>query len=624
MSRTGRAPMGGGRWATIRVVALTLGLAALAGSARADVLQDLGATYQRVAEQLAETFPRVELQVAAVTGSTVRIEGAGVGTLRPGLELMVFRRGEVFRHPVTGQVLGHAELVLGTLVVTAVEPGAATGRLVPVEGRPAPIPGDGARITSGRLQVAVLPTSGVQAAFDSADQTQLLLVARFSALLEKTGRFLAVDPQKVLDLVGSARPGISPLEAGRRLGGVAVLSSRLVREGPARVLETSWVSGQTGETLVTLREPLKPTSFPPRFAWEETPELERRYPLDGPVRALALGDLDGDGRKELVIADDQTVTAYRATEGGAPVPVEGMSVRTDGGLILSVDVAPVVGLGHAQLIVVDQRGEGRVGIRARVLDWQPSGGFRVLYETTGRYLRMVHAGAEQWLLEQELGEFDPFDPDIRRIVWDGERFRDVSHIKVPRGVSVYGVALMRLTGNAEPEVVAFTDDFRLTVWTAKGQRLWTSSDPLGGSAVTFEFIPMGGARRQAGQDTIVARIAGRVVPLPAGPPGASGPEILVYENMLPALQQARGILPRLAATLFNKGRIHRLRWKDGAFVRVWQSGPTEGYIADFGFGDMDGDGLPEVVVGVVPRGLDLDTLNPVGRQRGHIVAYELP
>jgi hypothetical protein len=604
------------------VLSLALGLAVVAGSARADVLQDLGATYQRIADQLAEAFPRVEVQVTAVSEGTVRVEGTGVTSLRPGLELTVFRRGEVFRHPVTNQVLGHTELVLGTLVVTAVESDSATGRLVPQEGRPAPAPGDGARITAGRLQVAVLPTSGVQAAFDSADQTQLLLVARFSALLEKTGRFLAVDPQKVLDLVGSARPGASPLEVGRRLGGVAVITSRMFREGPARILETSWVSGQTGETLVTLREPLKPTSFPPRFAWEETPELERRYPLDGPVRGLALGDLDGDGRNELVIADEQTVTAYRATEGSPPVAVEGMSFRVDG-LILSVDVAPVAGLDHAQLIVVEQRGQGRAGIRSRVLDREPSGEFRVLYDVTGRYLRIVQAGAEQWLLEQELAELDPFDQDIRRIVWNGERFVDKSHIRVPRGVSVYGIALMRLTGAAEPEVVAFTDDFKLTVWTAKGQRLWTSSDPLGGSAITFEFVPEGGARRQVGGDTIIARIAGRVVPLPATP-GATSPEILVYENLLPALQQGRGILPRLAATLFNKGRMHRLRWKDGAFVRVWQSGVTEGYIADFAYGDMDGDGLPEVIVGVVPRGFDTETLSPLGRQRGHLVAFELP
>src|SRR5262249_52980858 len=166
----------------------------------------------------------------------------------------------------------------------------------------------------------------------------------------------------------------------RRLGGVAVLSSRLVREGPARVLEATWMSGQTGETLITLRTKLAPTTFPPRFAWEETPELERRYPLDGPVRALALGDLDGDGRAELVVADDQSVTAYRAAEGAAPVPIEGMSVRTEGALVLSVDVAPVAGLGRAQLIIVEQRGQGRVGIRARVLDREPSGSFRVLCE----------------------------------------------------------------------------------------------------------------------------------------------------------------------------------------------------------------------------------------------------
>ncbi len=603
----------------IRIILILLAFLGTAGPARADVLQDLGTTYQKAAEALAAAFPRFEGQVAAVGPDTVRVEGTGVESLRPGLELALFRRGEVFRHPITGQPLGHAEQGLGTLIVTGVEPGRATGRLVAGSGRPAPAPGDGARITAGRLPVVVLPTSGVQAAFDSADQTQLLLVARFSALLEKTGRFLAVDPQKVLDVVGRGRGSrITSLEVSRQLGGVAVVSSRLVREGTTRVLEATWTSGQTGHTLASLRTRLVPTAHAPRFAWEETPELERRYPLDGPVRALALGDLDGDGRAELVVADEQILTAYRTVEGGSPAPVEGTVFRV-GGLVLSIDVAPVAGPGRAQLVVVDQRGEGRVGVRARILDWS-AGGFRVIHETAGRYLRVIRVGTEDWLLEQEAGEDEPFEPEVRRLVWDGAGFRDGARLRVPRGVSVYGLALVRLSGSPDPDVVAFTNDYRLGVWTARGQRLWTSVDPLGGSAVTFEFSPPGGARRQQAGDTNVGRIAGRVVPLPGG----SAPEILVYENLLPAFQQGRGLLPRLAATLYNRGRIHRLRWRDGAFVRVWQSGATEGYIADFGYGDLDGDGLPEVVVGVVPRGFDLETLNPVGRPRGRILVYELP
>jgi hypothetical protein len=601
--------------AAILVVALLAPL----GSVRADVLQDLGTTYQKVAEELAAAFPKVEAQIASVGPEGVRIEGPGADQLRPGLELSVFRRGQVFRHPVTNQPLGHTELVLGTVVVTAVEAAGATGRLVPLADRPPPIPGDGVRITAGRLPVAVLPTLGVQAPFDSADQTQLLLVARFSALLEKTGRFLAVEPQRVLEVVGRERGSSpSPLEVTRRLGGVAVLTSRLAREGATRVLETAWISGTTGEQLVTTRTPLITAAYPPRFVWEQTPELERKYPLDGVVRALALGDVDGDGRGELVVGDEQTLTAYRAGEGGAPVPVEGLSYRV-GGLVLSVDAAPVATPGRTQLVVVDQRGEGRLGVRARVLEWS-SDGYRVLHETSGRYLRVIRVGTEDWLLEQGAGETDPFEPDVRRLQWDGERFQEGARLRVPRGVSIYGLALVRLSGSQDPDIVAFTDDYRLGAWTARGQRLWTSGDPLGGSAVTFEFNPDGGARRQAGGDSLVARVAGRVVPVP----GTTAPEVLVYENLLPVLQQARGILPRLAATLFDRGRVHRLRWRDGAFVRVWQSGTTEGYIADFGYGDLDGDGIPEVVVGVVPRGFDLDTLSPLGRPRGRILAYELP
>lgn len=602
-------------WAVL--VALALG----PGSARADVLQDLGATFQEVAQALAEAFPRVETRVAAVDGGAVRLEGPGVAALRPGLELTAYRKGEPFRHPVTNQLLGHSETAGATLTVTAVAADHAMAQVVPGPGARPPMVGDGARLTAGRIPVAVLPTVGVNTPLESREQTALLLVARFSALLEKTGRFLAVDPRRILDLPADARGVVTlpPAEVATRLGGPAVLTSRLTSEGGARVLETAWISGQSGATLWAARTRVVPASFPPRFAWEQTPELERRLDLPGPVRGLAVADVDGDGRAELVWGDERTILVSRWQDGSGLIPVAGGEQRVDG-TVLSVDAADVNGTGRAQVVVVDYQHNGRDYLFAQVLELS-DGRWRTLYKTRGRFLRIVRVGAEPWLLEQDAEEIEPFSGEIRRLIWQDGRYVDGPTLRVPRGTSLYGLALLRLTGAPEPEVVAMMDDDRLAVWTARGQRLWTSGERLGGSALVFPWVRLNEGLTRAGLDAVQGHVLGRVVPLA---PTADGQDILVYANVVPVVAQAQTVLPRVAAQIVNQGRIHRFRWRGGGFTRLWQSAITPGYIADFAYGDLQGDGIPEVVVGVVRRTFDLEGLNPLGRSRSQILFYELP
>ena len=201
------------------------------------------------------------------------------------------------------------------------------------------------------------------------------------------------------------------------------------------------------------------------------------------------------------------------------------------------------------------------------------------------------------------------------LVWQEGAFRGERRLQLPSGISVYGLALMRLTGGPDPDIVAITPEDRVSVWNAKGQRLWTSPDPYGGSAITFPYV-VPGQNRDAVE--AVGRVYGRVFPLVS----SDEPEILLFENILPLGSQFRTVLPRLAPLAFNEGRMHRLRWREGGFQRVWQSQNTEGYIADFTFGDLDGDAVPEVIVGVVPRGLA--ALNPLNRVRGQLILYELP
>jgi hypothetical protein len=597
-------------------VAAALAVMAVGASvARADLLQDLGATFDRVARELSDAFPKIETRIAAVEDERVRLAGGGIAALRPGLELLAYRKGDTFRHPITNQVLGQAEEEIATLTVTEVAGDTAVARIAAAEAGRAPVVGDGVRLTAGRITVAVLPTRGVSVPGETLEQTQLLLVARFSALLERTGRFLAVEAPRVLEVAapaGAVAPP-EPVEVGRRLRVSGVLVSRVVLEGRVRHLETTWISTRTGATLVSSRMPLVRAVFPPRFAWEQTPELERRLQLDGPVRALALADVDGDGRAEVVLADDRALTISRWQEGATLAPVEGGELRPAGS-ILSVDAADVAGIGRAHVVLVEYRGGGEV-VRSSVLDYA-DGRLAVVYQSSGEYLRAVPVGGETWLLSQRVGETEPFSPTVRRLSWRDGRYTEGAALRLPAGITVYGLALLGLTKSAEPDVVAVTPEDRLAAWTARGRRLWTSADPFGGAPITFAFTP---AREQREQDALIGRILGRVVSVPEAP---EGPEILAFENLVPAGGQFRTLLPRVAPLAFTQGRIHRMRWKDGGFTRVWQSRETEGYIVDFALGDLDGDGIAEVVVAVVPRGLNLETT--IGRPRAHLVFYELP
>jgi hypothetical protein len=321
---------------------------------------------------------------------------------------------------------------------------------------------------------------------------------------------------------------------------------------------------------------------------------------------------------DLVVAEERAVALYHWQEGPGLVRLSA-GIADASGIILSVDAADLNGSGRAQVVLVTHSGlAGLFAIRSRVLEVHGTE-VRTVYDVPGRYLRVVTVGGgERWLLEQRAGEQVPFVPTITRLVWEEGRYKNSTVFQVPQDLSVYGLTLMRLSGSPQPDIVALTPEDRLSVWTAQGRRLWTSGEPFGGSAITFSFEPLGVGRSQVGIEYDVSRVLGRVIPLPGG---AEGRELLVFENLLPLGAQARGLLPRLAATLFNRGRIHRLRWKDGAFVRVWQSTTTDGYVADFAYEDLDKDGVREVAVAVVARGLNLDTL--LGGKAA-LILYDLP
>ncbi len=123
--------------------------------AHAGIADQVGATFGLMLQDVVNAFPPVEGVVVQVDGERLYMDLAKKHGVLLGQEFSVFRKGEVFRHPFSGKVIGRYEEILGYAQVQRVEEGFSEALFVPIEGKDKPKPTDGVRITRGRIKVAV-------------------------------------------------------------------------------------------------------------------------------------------------------------------------------------------------------------------------------------------------------------------------------------------------------------------------------------------------------------------------------------------------------------------------------------------------------------------------------------
>lgn len=246
--------------------------------AQAGVADQIGATFGLMLQEVVAAFPAVEGLVVAVEGQRIYIDPAAPQGVSPGQEFTIFRKGEVFRHPVTNRPLGRFEEVLGHAQVQRVLPRFSEATVIPLPGAPAVRPEDGVRITRGRIRVAVPPMVDLTRA-----QPDLRRVPFMLALgLDQTKRFQSADPGPVRELLVNQHVRTEELlvrperviALSRTLEVAGWLIPVLMERGPAMLLDITWISGVTGMPLFSRRLSLvrADSASEQRFPWEPRAE----------------------------------------------------------------------------------------------------------------------------------------------------------------------------------------------------------------------------------------------------------------------------------------------------------------------------------------------------------------
>jgi hypothetical protein len=262
-------------------VAAALGLIwilACAIPASAGVADQVGATFGLMMQDVVSAFPAVEGLVVAVEGDRLYIDLTQKDGVLPGQEFTIFRKGELFRHPISGQPMGRFEDILGYAQVTRTHPQFAEAVYVPVDGKPRAQPEDGVRITRGRIRVAVAPPTDLTKG--NADLRRVPFMIAHA--LADTKRFQSPDPSLVQEaLLGQktrseellVRPD-KAVAVAKALEVTGWLVPVLLERRGVTYLDVTWVSGITGTALFSRRLALTraETAGEQRFPWEPIPE----------------------------------------------------------------------------------------------------------------------------------------------------------------------------------------------------------------------------------------------------------------------------------------------------------------------------------------------------------------
>jgi hypothetical protein len=256
------------------LIVLLLLVAPPAGAGTAD---QVGATFGLMIQDVVSAFPAAEGLVVAAEGDRLFIDLTEKSGVQAGQEYAVFRKGDVFRHPINGRPLGRYEDVLGYAQIVRLHPQYTEAVFVPADGKAAPEPEDGVRITKGRIRVAVAPATDLTKANSDLRRVPFMI----AHALEQTKRFQVADPSAVQELLLSQKTRseellVSPAKAktsGKTLEVSGWLVPMLIERRGVTYLDITWISAVTGTALFSRRAALtrSENASEQRFPWEPVP-----------------------------------------------------------------------------------------------------------------------------------------------------------------------------------------------------------------------------------------------------------------------------------------------------------------------------------------------------------------
>jgi len=390
--------------------------------------------------------------------------------LRQGMRFSVLREGEPFYHPVTKEQLGKLEVFIGKIEIKGITDGEYSCTVVKGTrevGIDSYRVGDIVRITSSRVRLA----------FFQHRKADWRLSEVFYNSVKESGRF------NIIEAYSNTYESKELAETGRAHGAEAILMLSTPLRNGAISLNVKLLWADDAEMFAEIEEPIGADLLTALKSKEELipiipPKGEpwRSHELLG-GQLIAMGDVDGNGRRELVVSDGNSIKIYDYKEEPKEIWfIKGSASEEH----LSIDVLDVNNNGIAEIFVTSMKGENTMS--SYVLEYSPSQGeYRKIWDKAPYFFRVTRGR----LLMQAFNRFEIYSGSVYDVEWKDRIYQKGKPVKLPQGVDIYGFTFIDWQGKGVSQVLSFDSKGYLNLYD-EGQLIWSSKDSYGGFNISFE------------------------------------------------------------------------------------------------------------------------------------------
>ncbi len=321
------------------------------------------------------------------------------------------------------------------------------------------------------------------------------------------------------------------------------------------------------------------------------------------IRGLGVGDLEGDGKNELVMIDKNTVYVYKWIKGTLS---ETAAIK--GGWSPNyayVSVADMDRNGRAEIYVTNLTA---ANVSSFVLEWDGSKFKEVISGQKWLFRVTTLPGRGKTLVGQQRAVQGSYTGGVFTLVRQGENLIAGEPITLPRGGNVFNFVKSDLTGKGSIYTTMLTQYEHLEVFDAQNTSLWKSDDYFGGSLVFMEWMD---TERNRQADTPVRVFLPSPIFL-GDVDGDDKNEVVVCQNISKTMRIMEDF------RWFGSGKVHFMAWDGVALNTVWTSQKLSGTVVGYEVADLDQDGRNELIIASVTSESYF-----VGLPKSRLVMYDL-